>query len=161
VIDRTITAHSGGTTMLNALIATPNDLVLTVIRIVLGVVILPHGLQKVFGWFGGYGIKGTMGWLTGTVGLPSFVAALVLISESLGAAGLILGLFGRLGAFGVLCVMLGAVVTAHLKVGFFMNWNSEAGRGEGYEYHLMAIAMAAIILWQGSGALSLDRLLMQ
>jgi putative oxidoreductase len=147
--------------MLNALIATPNDLVLTVIRIVLGVVILPHGLQKVFGWFGGYGIKGTMGWLTGTVGLPSFVAALVLIAESLGSAGLILGLFGRLGALGVLCVMIGAVVTSHAKVGFFMNWNSEAGRGEGFEYHLMAIAMAAIILWQGSGALSIDRLLMQ
>jgi putative oxidoreductase len=145
--------------MFNALLATPNDAALTLLRIVAGVVMFPHGAQKALGWFGGYGYKGTMGYLTGNVGLPKPIGMLVIAAEFLGSMGLVFGLFGRVAALGVLAVMIGAVVTSHRKVGFFMNWNGTQGRGEGYEYHLLMMAMTIVILWQGSGACSLDRLI--
>ena len=145
--------------MLTALLTTGNVWTLTLLRVALGVVIFPHGAQKALGWFGGYGIKPTMGFLTQNVGLPSPIAGLVIAAEFLGSLGLIFGAFGRVAAFGVLAVMIGAVVTSHLKVGFFMNWGNTPDRGEGYEYHILAIAMAVTVIVSGSGALSLDRLL--
>lgn len=146
--------------MLTALLTTGNAWTLTLLRIALGVVIFPHGAQKALGWFGGYGIKPTMGFLTQNAGLPSPIAALVIASEFLGSLGLIFGLLGRVAAFGVLAVMIGAAVTSHLKVGFFMNWTNTPDRGEGYEFHILASAMAIALIVGGSGALSLDRLLL-
>ncbi len=143
---------------LHGFIRTTDDLTPTLARITLGLVMFPHGAQKVLGWFGGYGIEGTMGFLTGTVGLPAALAATVIAAEFLGALGLIVGLLGRGAAFGIASVMIGAVVTVHARVGFFMNWGGQA-QGEGYEYHLLALALAAIVLVRGSGAWSLDRLL--
>jgi len=123
---------------------------------VLAVVIFPHGAQKVLGWFGGYGWDGTMGYLTGTIGLPTALAALVILIEFLGPVALLLGLCTRFAALGVLAVMVGAVQTVHRANGFFMNWTGKQG-GEGYEYHLLAIGIALALILLGGGALSVDR----
>lgn len=139
-----------------SLLATRDDRVQTLLRVTLGAVILPHGLQKVFGWFGGYGFAGTMDFLTGGVGLPWLVAFSVILFESVGALGLIVGAAGRLWAAGIAAVMVGAVVTTHVQHGFFMNW-SGAQAGEGFEYHLLALALAAALIVRGSGAFSVDR----
>ena len=140
------------------LLATNGDWLPLLLRLTLGIVIFPHGAQKLLGWFGGYGFSGTMGFLTGTVGLPAAVAFLVIMAESLGALGVIVGLLTRVGALGILSVMLGAILTVHLKVGFFMNWTGQQ-QGEGFEYHLLAIGLALALLVRGGGALSVDRAL--
>jgi putative oxidoreductase len=129
-----------------------------VARLVLGAVMLPHGLQKAFGLFGGYGFEGTMGFLTGSVGLPWIVALLVVLIETLGAVALIVGALGRLAALGTVAVMVGAVATSHVPNGFFMNWTGQQA-GEGFEYHLLAIGLATVVLIAGSGKASVDRLL--
>ena len=140
------------------LLATNGDWLQLLLRLTLGIVIFPHGAQKLLGWFGGYGFSGTMGFLTGTVGLPWVVALLVIMAESLGALGVILGFLTRVGALGILSVMLGAILTVHLKVGFFMNWTGQQ-QGEGFEYHLLAIGLALALLVRGGGAFSVDRAL--
>lgn len=124
-------------------------------RIVLGLVMFPHGAQKLFGWFGGGGWTDTMGYLTGAVGLPYAIAALVIISEVFGSIGLIVGLGTRLAALGVVAVMVGAMLSNHLWVGFFMNWGGRQG-GEGFEYHLLALALALPLIVKGGGWLSAD-----
>lgn len=124
-------------------------------RLVLGAVILPHGAQKLLGLFGGYGFTGTMGFFTGTLGLPAPLGWLVIAAESIGALALIAGLATRLTAFGIAAVMLGAVWFAHLPHGFFMNWTGAQG-GEGFEYHLLALALALPLIVKGGGALSVD-----
>lgn len=141
--------------MLEAFFTTESNVTITFLRVVLGLVILPHGLQKLFGWFGGYGFKGTMGFLTQTVRLPYALALLVIAAESLGALGVIAGFATRLGALGILAVMVGATVTVHLPHGFFMNWSGQQ-KGEGYEYHLLAGAMAIALIVLGGGAFSVD-----
>lgn len=141
--------------MLTRLLATDSSITRLVQRIVLGLVILPHGLQKTIGLFGGYGFTGTMGYLTGTVGLPWAIAVLVVLAESLGAAALVAGLFSRVTAAGIAAVMVGAVTTAHLPNGFFMNWTG-AQAGEGFEYHLLALALALPIVIAGGGLASVD-----
>lgn len=144
--------------MFARLLATDASVTRFVQRLVLGAVILPHGLQKLVGWFGGYGFTGTMGFLTGAVGLPYPIAVLVIVAESAGALGLISGLLTRVAAFGVAAVMIGAVVTSHLSNGFFMNWAGTQS-GEGFEYHLLALALALPLVVAGGGAWSLDGLL--
>jgi putative oxidoreductase len=148
--------HGLAARALHALTATRAGLSATVLRVTLGAVMFPHGAQKVLGWFGGYGISGTMGFLTGQVGLPAPLAALVLFAEFFGSIALILGLFSRAAAVGIISVMIGAIVTTHLPNGFFMNWTGQQA-GEGFEYHLLAIGMALAIIIQGSGRYSLDR----
>ena len=147
-----------GSRALHALTATHAGIAGTVLRVALGAVMFPHGAQKLLGWFGGYGFHGTMGFLTGTAGLPAPLALLVIISEFFGSIALVLGLFSRAAAVGVISVMIGAVLTVHLPNGFFMNWTGQQA-GEGFEYHLLVIGMAVAILIQGSGRYSLDRLL--
>lgn len=141
--------------MLTRLLATDASAIRLFQRIVLGLVILPHGLQKTIGLFGGYGFTGTMGFLTGMVGLPWAIAVLVVLAESLGAAALVVGLFSRVTALGIAAVMVGAAVTSHLPHGFFMNWTGAQG-GEGFEYHLLALALALPIVVAGGGAASVD-----
>ena len=128
---------------------------LTAQRIVLGLVILPHGAQKLLGWFGGYGFSGTMGFFTGTLGIPAPIAALVIVGESFGALALVLGLASRLSAFGISAIMIGAVLTTHLANGFFMNWFGGAP-GEGFEYHLLALGLSIPLVIAGGGAGALD-----
>ena len=132
----------------------PTDVTSLILRITLGIVFLPHGLQKVFGWFGGNGFQKTIRGL-GSMGIPSPIAFLIILGESLGSLGLILGLLTRIGAFGILCIMLGALFMVHGKMGFFMNWHGNK-EGEGCEYHLLAIGIAVVLLINGGGAYALD-----
>jgi putative oxidoreductase len=141
--------------MLRRLMLTDDDISRTLVRLFLGLVMFPHGAQKMLGWFGGGGFSGTMQGMTG-MGLPAIVVFLVILIEFFGSLGLILGFLGRVSAFGVLCVMLGAIFTVHLPNGFFMNWMGNQ-KGEGFEYHLLAIGMALAIITKGSGAYSADR----
>ena len=143
--------------MFKALISTTNDVTLTFMRLVLGVVFLAHGCQKLLGWFGGYGFSGTMGFFT-QMGTPAIVAFLIIMTEFFGGLGLIVGLLTRIPAFGIACLMVGAIFTVHLQNGLFMNWYGNQ-KGEGYEYHLLAIALAATLLLRGAGAFSADRAL--
>jgi putative oxidoreductase len=138
-------------------IATPSDASATVARVALGVIMLPHGMQHALGWFGGYGFSATLGWMTGTAGFPAALAALAIVTELVAPLLLIAGLGGRAAALGIIGIMTGAIMT-HVSAGFFMNWfgNLPAGT-EGFEYHLVVVALAAVVVIKGSGALSLDR----
>ncbi|MCA9742281.1 MAG: DoxX family protein [Deferribacteres bacterium] len=138
------------------LLATDNNIASTILRIMLGIVIFPHGAQKLLGWFGGYGFTGTMGWFTETIGVPWIFALLAIIAEFFGSLGLITGLLTRVAAFGVGMVMLVATLTVHWQVGFFMNWGGNL-QGEGFEFHLLAMAMAVVLMIKGGGAASVDQ----
>lgn len=127
----------------------------TILRIVLGVILFPHGAQKLLGWFGGYGFDGTMGFLTGTAGLPWIIAFLVIAIEFFGAIALIVGFGTRIVAVGIIALFAGIVFTSHLQNGFFMNWAGNQP-GEGYEYHLLVIGMALALLVSGAGKWSVD-----
>jgi len=131
------------------------DFTLLFTRLLIAFVIFGHGAQKLFGWFGGYGFDGTVGYFTTTVGLPYLLAVLIILAESLGMVALALGLFSRLIAGSVIAIMIGAVVVTHAQYGFFMNWFG-AQPGEGFEYHLLAIGLSAIVLVHGGGAYALD-----
>jgi putative oxidoreductase len=137
------------------LMSTSNDVALTTLRVVLGVVFFAHGAQKMLGWFGGFGFHGTMGFFT-HMGMPAPVAFLVICTEFFGGLGLIVGLLTRIAALGIGVEMIGAIFMVHLPNGFFMNWAGNQ-KGEGFEYHLLAIAIAAALLLRGAGAFSLDR----
>jgi len=139
-----------------ALVRTDGDVAPLLLRVTLGAVMFPHGAQKLLGWFGGYGFEGTMGFLTGSAGLPWIVALLVIVAESFGSLALVTGFLGRAAAFGVGAVMTGAILTVHLPNGFFMNWSGQQA-GEGFEFHLLVLGMVAALLVKGSGALSIDR----
>jgi putative oxidoreductase len=144
--------------MLKKLLQTDDSVELFLVRVFLGIVIFPHGAQKLLGWFGGHGPAWTMDFFTERLGIAAPLVVLVIIAESFGALGLIVGFLGRIGAFGVLCVMLGAIYTIHLKNGFFMDWYN-VGKGEGFEYHLLVIGMCLAVMIQGSGRFSVDRAL--
>lgn len=143
--------------MLKRLMGTSNDVAFTILRLVLGVVFFAHGAQKMLGWFGGYGFHGTMGFFE-HMGMPAAVALLIICTEFFGGLGLIAGLLTRIAALGIGGEMIGAIFMVHLPNGFFMNWMGTQ-KGEGFEYHLLVIAMAAALLLRGAGAFSLDRAL--
>lgn len=143
--------------MFRKLLATNNDIILLVLRLTLGIVMFPHGAQKLLGWFGGGGFSATMQGMTG-MGLPSVIVFLVIVAESFGSLGLITGFLTRLSALGITAVMLGAILTVHSKVGFFMNWGGKQA-GEGFEYHLLVIGIALVLMIRGGGAFSVDRAL--
>src|ERR1035441_4139494 len=138
------------------LLGTSNDVALTSLRLVLGVVFFAHGAQKMLGWFGGYGFHGTMGFFTQQMGIPAPLAFLAICAEFFGGLGLLIGLLGRIAALGIIVNMLVAIATVHHVNGFFMNWTGQQ-KGEGFEYHLLAIALAIVVLVKGSGAISIDR----
>ena len=125
-------------------------------RLALGVVVFPHGAQKLLGWFGGYGFDGTMGFLTGTAGLPSVIALLVILIEFFGTIFLIAGFATRLAAIGILGNFIGVVVTSNLNNGFFMNWYAQPNKGEGLEYFILLFGLAIISLVAGGGRASID-----
>lgn len=141
---------------LQLLIKTNDNAGSLIARLTLGLVMFPHGAQKMLGWFGGHGFAGTMGFFTGTMHIPAFFAFLAILAEFAGALGLVVGLFGRVAAFGIACVMGVAIVMGHAANGFFMNWYGNQS-GEGFEYHLLAIGLALIVMVCGSGKASLDR----
>ena len=144
--------------MLNKFLSTEDQLAPLVIRIMLGVVMLPHGAQKALGMFGGGGFAATMKGMSQGMGIPSVVVLLIITSEILGSLGLILGVATRFCAFGTFSIMTGAIFMVHLPNGFFMNWFGKQA-GEGFEYHLLAIGMAVALMIAGGGKWSVDRLL--
>lgn len=125
-------------------------------RVALGVVVFPHGAQKLLGWFGGYGFDGTMGFLTGTTGLPSVLALLVILIEFFGSLFLIAGFATRLAAIGIIGNFIGVVATSHLSSGFFMNWYAQPNTGEGLEYFILLFGLAIISFVAGGGRASAD-----
>ena len=144
--------------MKKLLATNPQSNTALIARIALGVVLFPHGAQKLLGWFGGYGFDGTMGFLTGGAGLPYIIALLVILIEFFGALFLIFGFSTRLAAIGVIGNFIGVVATSHINNGFFMNWSGQQ-QGEGFEYHLLALAIAVAIMIMGSGKWSIDSML--
>ena len=142
--------------MFRKLVSTSNDFTLTIVRLVLGVTFFMHGAQKMLGWFGGYGFHGTMGFFTQQVGIPAPLAFLAICAEFFGGLGLLVGLLSRIAALGIMVNMLVAIATVHHVNGFFMNWTGQQ-KGEGFEFHLLAIALAIVVLIKGSGAVSIDR----
>jgi putative oxidoreductase len=142
--------------MFRKLVSTSNDYTLTIVRLVLGVTFLMHGAQKMLGWFGGYGFHATMGFFTQQMGIPAPLAFLAICAEFFGGLGLLVGLLSRIAALGIIVNMLVAIATVHHVNGFFMNWSGQQ-KGEGFEYHLLAIALAIVVLVKGAGAISVDR----
>lgn len=143
--------------IIHELLSTDNNVILTIVRIVLGIVIFPHGAQKLFGWFGGHGWNGSMNFFKNVVGVPYVLGALSIITESVLSIFLIAGLFTRVAALAILINMIVAA-TMHFKNGFFMNWYGNS-KGEGYEFHLLTFALAIALIIGGGGMFSLDRLL--
>lgn len=140
---------------MNKFFQTEDDLSVLIARLFLGVVILPHGLQKLLGMFGGFGFSATVDFFVNS-GVPAAIAFLIIIGESFGAVGLIIGFLSRLAALGITLIMLGAIFLVHLPNGFFMNWSGNQP-GEGFEYHLLAIGLALVVLIKGGGKWSVDR----
>lgn len=129
-----------------------------ILRLTLGIVMLPHGMQKLLGMFGGGGWSGTIGYFEQAWGIPAVLTMLVIIAEFFGSLGLIVGFLTRLCAAGIGLVMLGAIFMQHRQYGFFMDWGGQQG-GEGYEFHLLAIGIALTLLIVGAGKASVDRAL--
>jgi putative oxidoreductase len=144
--------------MLKRLIHTEEDYALTIARLVLGVIFFAHGGQLMLGWFGGYGLTGSMQFFTRQLGIPAAFAFLAISGQFFGGIMLIAGLAGRAAALAIICNMAVAVIKVHWQFGLFMNWFG-AQKGEGFEYHLLAIALGLVVLLRGSGAFSVDRLL--
>ena len=142
--------------MLKKITQTTDCYVATILRLTLGLVMFPHGAQKVLGWFGGYGFSGTYGFFTQKMGIPGVFAVLAIAAEFLGSLGLITGTLTRIAAFGIFCNMVVAILTVHYANGFFMNWFG-GQTGEGFEYHLLAIGLAIAIMIKGGGAYSVDK----
>ena len=146
------------TTFMKCLFQTNDKFSYWVPRVILGCVMFPHGVRKLFGWFGGFGFTNTMTYFTQTAGLPWIIAFLIIIGESLGSLGLIVGFFTRLSALGLIFIMVGAITTVHIPNGFFMNWFGK-NAGEGFEYHLLVIGMSIPLLISGGGKYSVDGLI--
>jgi len=144
--------------MLRRLLVTDDNAATVILRSVLGAVFFAHGAQKMLVWFGGYGFTATMGYFTGTAHIPAVFAFLAIAAEFFGGLGLMFGFLTRIAAFGISVNMLVAIAAVHSSFGFFMNW-SGAQKGEGFEYHLLVLAMTAFLMIRGAGAFSLDRAL--
>lgn len=139
---------------------TNNDWTGLITRLTIGIVLFPHGAQKMFGWFGGYGFNGTMGFFTNALHLPWIIGLMVIVIEFIGSLSLIAGFASRLWALLTIALMTGIIITSHLDNGFFMNWFGNQ-KGEGYEYHLLVIGLALSSILVGSGRFSIDGLLVK
>jgi putative oxidoreductase len=126
-----------------------------VARIALGATVFVHGAQKLFGWFGGYGFKGTIDFLTGQAGLPYAVALLVILIESIAALMVIAGLFTRVAALGIFGLFTIIMLKFHFVNGFFMNWAGNQ-KGEGIEYFIILLGVALTLIIAGGGKASVD-----
>jgi len=143
---------------LRTLLETDESYTPLIARVALGFAIFPHGAQKALGWFGGYGFGATMNFFTGQMHIPALFAFLAIAAEFAGAIGLISGFISRLAAFGIATTMVVAALTVHVSNGFFMNWQGNQ-KGEGFEYHILAVGLALIVILAGGGKWSVDSLL--
>ena len=153
-------ANAGGIKRELTIFATDRSLAPVALRLTLAAVMLPHGLQKALGWLGGYGWEGTMGFLTGSIGMPAPLAAGVILLELFGPILLLVGLGTRLVGLGFVGLMLGAITTVHAQYGLFMNWSGTQA-GEGIEYHILLIGAALALVVLGGGRWSIDSRLTQ
>lgn len=135
---------------------TTNHFTGLILRFTLALVILPHGCQLLFGWFGGNGFARTMQYFIEVEKLPWLIGFMVIMLQSVGAVFILLGIASRLMAIGTIIMFSGMIITSHAEYGFFMNWFGTQN-GEGYEYHLLVIGLALTLLVSGSGKLSVDR----
>ena len=142
--------------MKNNIFKTNNDWSGFILRLTIGIILFPHGSQKMLGNFGGYGFSGTMDYFTDVLHLPWIIAFLVIFIEFVGAIALILGIASRIWAASIIVLMTGIILSSHLDNGFFMNWFGNQ-KGEGFEYHLLVIGLCAAIIVNGGGKYSLDR----
>ncbi len=143
--------------MKNKILKTNNDWTGLILRLTVGLIIFPHGAQKLLGWFGGYGFKGTMAFFTDTMHLPWIVGFLVIIIEFFGSLLLLARFLSRIWAAAMVVLMLGIIFSSHTNNGFFMNWSGNQ-KGEGYEYHLLVIGLSLAIFANGGGRYSSDSL---
>ena len=146
--------------MKNKIFKTNNDWTGVITRLTIGLILFPHGAQKMLGMFGGYGFTGTMGFFTHTMNLPWIIGFLVIIIEFIGALSLIAGFASRIWSALTIILFLGIIFTSHLHNGFFMNWFGNQ-KGEGYEYHLLIVGLAIATLINGSGKYSVDERLVK
>jgi putative oxidoreductase len=142
--------------MIKRLFATDGNLSATILRVALGVVMFPHGAQKLLGWFGGNGFNATLKWFESNLHVPLLLALAAILAESVGAVALIMGFFTRVAALAIAVDMVVAVYLVHWKNGFFMNWAGHQ-KGEGFEFHILAIAIALALVIKGGGLWSTDR----
>ncbi len=127
-----------------------------VARLTLGVVVFPHGAQKLFGWFGGHGFENTMGWFTMQLNIPWILGFLVIIIESIGSMAVLAGFATRFFAFAIFCNFVGIIATTNMRNGFFMNWSMMPDQPEGYEFHLLVLGLCIVLMVTGGGKWSLD-----
>ncbi len=137
------------------LLATSDQIAPVLLRLTLGGVMFPHGAQKALGLFGGDGVSATIAGFD-KMGVSSVLTMLVIAAEFLGSIGLILGFLTRVAALGIGAVMVGAIQMVHWQHGFFMDWRG-THQVEGFEYHILAIGIAAALLITGGGRWSIDR----
>jgi putative oxidoreductase len=142
--------------MIRKIVSTDDSIMTAILRLVLGVIFFAHGAQKMLGWFGGFGFSGTMGFFTGMMHIPAPLAFLAISAEFFGGLGLILGFLTRISALGIATNMVVAIATVHHAFGFFMNWTGTQ-KGEGFEFHLLVLAITAFLMIRGAGAFSVDR----
>jgi len=142
--------------MKTALFKTDGSISTLLLRLTLGCVFFPHGAQKMLGAFGGNGFSGTMGLFTQNMHIPVGFAFLAIVAEFFGSLGLVFGFLTRVAAFGIVCNMVVAIVMVHGANGFFMNWMGNQ-KGEGIEYHILAIGIAVALMIRGGGLWSIDR----
>lgn len=155
--DHDSVAHGIGRRLATGALSTSASPINTILRVALGVVVFPHGAQKLLGWYGGYGYDATMGWFA-SIGVPALLGILAIAADFAGGLALIAGIGTRIAAFGIGVNMLVATALVHFQHGFFMNW-SGTQKGEGYEFHILAFAMAIALVIGGAGRLSIDRAL--
>ena len=144
--------------MIKRVFATDGSIAGTILRVALGVVMFPHGAQKLLGMFGGPGLSASLKWFESSFNVPVYLALAAILAESVGAVALVAGFCTRLAALTIAMDMAVAVYLVHLKVGFFMNWMGSQ-KGEGYEFHILAIAIALALAIKGGGLWSVDRVL--
>jgi putative oxidoreductase len=144
--------------MLSRILKTHPGLAPTFLRLPLGLAFLAHGFQKMLGVFGGSGFSATMNMFTHRMHIPPVFAFLAIASEFFGGLGLLIGFLSRIAAFGIFVNMLVAIYLVALPYGFFINWSGKQ-KGEGIEFHLLAIGMTLAIMILGSGSFSVDLML--
>jgi len=144
--------------LVKTLLTTNSNIGFSIARLTLGLVIFPHGAQKLLGLFGGYGYFSTMDFLTTQMGLSGIIAFSIIMIEFFGSISLILGFISRFWALSLAVMFMGIIYTTQLEHGFFMNWFGNQA-GEGYEYSLLIISLALTIIVNGSGKWSIDNLI--
>jgi putative oxidoreductase len=141
-----------------ALFQTSESVSPLILRVLLGIVMFPHGAQKVLGWFGGAGFATTLASFSDKMHIPAAFAILAILTEFFGPIALFLGFLTRLAALAIAFDMLVAALLVHVHSGFFMNWLGKQ-KGEGLEYDLLLWAIALALIIQGAGRFSLDRVI--